>query len=183
MPSITNDNFGPLVAYLVPGATVLLGWSPFSPTIRSWFAVAPADAPTIGGFLYLTVASLAAGMIVSAMRWAVVDPLLGLLGVRRPALDFSKLGRNVDAFVLLIEIHYRHYQFYANMLVATPMAYLGYRASMGYLAPVGWPDLADLVLEGLFLATARNTLGNYYARSQQLLSEGPARPRRSARRR
>ena len=58
---MTRDTFGPLIAYLVSGATVLFGFSQFSPTLRTWFAVTPADAPTIGGFLYLTVASLAAG--------------------------------------------------------------------------------------------------------------------------
>jgi hypothetical protein len=31
MQSISNDTFGPLVAYLVPGATALIGLSPFLP--------------------------------------------------------------------------------------------------------------------------------------------------------
>jgi len=70
---LSNDNFGPLIAYLVPGTIVLLGLSQFSPAVRVWFAATPADAPTVGGFLYLTLASLAAGMTVSALRWALVD--------------------------------------------------------------------------------------------------------------
>src|SRR5271154_3653500 len=70
---VSNDNFGPLVAYLVPGATVLLGASQFSPILRAWLASTPTDAPTIGGFLYLTVASLGVGMTVSAVRWSTVD--------------------------------------------------------------------------------------------------------------
>src|SRR5947209_7139215 len=98
VPTISNDNFGPLIAYLVPGATVLLGASPFSPTLRAWLATGPADAPTIGGFLYLTVAALAAGMTVSAVRWAVVDTLHRWTGLPAPPLDFAKLGRNVEAF-------------------------------------------------------------------------------------
>ena len=61
MHTLSNSNFGPVVAYLVPGATALLGFSPFSETLRSWFAATPDGTPTIGGFLYLTVASLAAG--------------------------------------------------------------------------------------------------------------------------
>lgn len=169
MQSVSNDNFGPLIAYLVPGATVLLGLSPFSPTLQAWFATAPAGAPTIGGFLYLTVASVSAGMIVSALRWATVDPCLRLAGIRSPSLDFAALGRNVEAFLLLIEIHYRHYQFYANMLVATAIAYASYRASTGGLAAPGWPDVAVLVLEGVFVAAARDTLAKYYARTGQLL--------------
>ncbi len=110
MQSVTNDNFGPLIAYLVPGATVLFGLSQFEPALQSWFAVSPTESPTIGDFLYLTIASIACGMVVSAVRWAVVDTLHGVTGLPLPPLDFSKLGSNVDAFNLLIEIHYRHSQ-------------------------------------------------------------------------
>src|SRR3990172_7067904 len=92
MQPVTNDNFGPLVAYLVPGATVLLGFSQFSPTLRVWFGTPPADAPTLGGFLYLTVASIAAGMTVSAIRWAVVDTLHSMTGLPLPPLHFSPLS-------------------------------------------------------------------------------------------
>ncbi len=169
MQSISNANFGPLIAYLLPGATALLGFSPFSATVRSWLATAPAEVPTIGGFLYLTVASLAVGMTVSAVRWAVVDTLHGWLGVRLPPLDFSKLGRNVDAYALLIEIHYRHYQFYSNMFVAVGMAYGCYRVKVGGLFPLGWTDLAFVLLEVVFFTTSRDTLRKYYTRCRQVL--------------
>ena len=108
MQSVTNANFGPLIAYLVPGATALFGISEFSLALRSWFAVVPPQAPTIGGSLYLTVASIACGMVVSAIRWAIVDTFHRMMGLPMQALDFSKLGQNVEAFNLLIEIHYRH---------------------------------------------------------------------------
>jgi hypothetical protein len=170
MQSVSNDNFGPLIAYLVPGVTVLAGVSPFSPTLQGWFAAAPAAAPTVGGFLYVTVAALAVGMTLSAFRWALVDTAHRLTGLPPPALDFSGLGENVQAYVLLIEIHYRHYQFYANMLIATAVAYACYRVRLGGLA-VGWVDLGALVLEGVFFATSRDTLRKYYARSRQLLPD------------
>jgi len=176
--SISNANFGPLIAYLLPGATVLLGFAAFSPTLQSWFTTGPADTPTIGGFLYLTVASLAAGMTVSAIRWAMVDTLHGRTGLPLPPLDFSRLGRNVEAYGLLIEIHYRHYQFYSNMLVATAIAYACYRTHLSSILPLGWPDVGFVVLEAVFYATSRDTLQKYYARSQQLLA-----PRRRGARR
>ena len=169
MHSVTNDNFGPLIAYLVPGATVLVGLSQFSPTLRTWFAVTPADAPTIGGFLYLTIASLAAGMTVSAIRWAVVDTLHSLTGLPLPPLDFSRLGRNVAAYGLLIEIHYVHYQFYSNQAIATAIAYACYRMKLGGLLPLGWIDAAFLLVETVFIATSRDTLNKYYSRGRQLL--------------
>lgn len=169
MQAVSNDNFGPLIAYLVPGATVLVGMSNFSPTLQGWFASSPLDSPTIGGFLYLSVAAIAAGMTVSALRWAFVDTVHAWSGLQTPSLDFSRLGENVDAFVLLIEIHYRHYQFYANMLVATAIAYGCHRVGGGHLA-LAWSDLAFVGLESVFYATSRDTLAKYYARSQQLLA-------------
>lgn len=170
MQSVTNANFGPLIAYLVPGATVLFGLSEFFPALRAWFAVAQADAPTIGVFLYLTVASVALGMVVTAVRWAVVDTFHSLTGLSLPNLDFSKLGTNVEAFNLLIEIHYKHYQFYSNEFVALAIAYVCHRAKHGGLLPLGWLDVGFVLLEAIFLLTSRDTLRKYYGRSCQLLS-------------
>ena len=167
---VTNDNFGPLIAYLVPGATALLGFSQFSPTLRSWFAATPAHAPTIGGFLYLTVASVAVGMIVSAVRWAVVDTPHSLTGLPLPPINFSRLGKNVEAFGLLIKIHYEHFQFHSNMLVATAIAYTCYRVKLGSVWPLGLYDVAFVGLEVVFYLTSRDTLRKYYVRSQQLLA-------------
>jgi len=168
--TISNDNFGPLVAYLVPGAMVLLGASLFNPTLQTWFATAPTEAPTIGGFLYLTVASLGVGMTVSAVRWAIVDKIHARTGVPIPARDFSKLGRNVEAFHLLIRIHYEHYQFYANMCVALAIAYACYRFNVGGMFPLGWLDVGIVVLEVILFAMSRDTLRNYGVRTQQLLA-------------
>lgn len=165
----SRDNFGALIAYLVPGATILWGLSEFSPVLRGWFASTPPDAPTLGGFLYLTVASLAAGMTVSAVRWTVMDKLHSLGGVKPPLLDFSLLGPNVEAFMLLIEIHYRHYLFYANQFVATAFAYVCYRLKLGGIWPMGIVDGGFVIVEMVFLAMSRDTLWKYYTRSEQLL--------------
>jgi len=168
--SVSNENIGPLIAYLVPGATVLLGVSNFSPTLQSWFAATPTEAPTIGGFLYLTVASLGVGMTVSAVRWATVDQLHARTGLKIPKRDFSKLGPNIEAFQFLIRIHYEHYQFYANMVVGMAVAYACYRFRTGGVLPLGWPDLGFALLEAIFFITSRDTLRNYCDRTRQLLS-------------
>ena len=59
-------------------------------------------------------------MTVSAVRWALIDTLHSLTGLPLPPLDFSRLGKNVEAFGLLIEIHYRHYLFYSNNFCRSP---------------------------------------------------------------
>lgn len=157
-------------------ATALLGLSPFVPAVRGWLAAAPGDPPTVGGFLYLTVAAVAAGMTVSAVRWAVVDRLHARTGLPPPPLDFARLGPNVEALRLLIDIHYTHYRFYANMLVALVAAWAGHRAAVGWTAPAGPIDAAVLALGPVFFATSRDTLRKYYARSAQLLPPRPPPP-------
>ena len=169
MQNVSNANFGPLIAYLVPGATVLGGLSQFSPLLQSWYETGICAAPTIGGFLYLTVASVAAGMTVSAVRWAILDSFHARTGLSLPRLDFARLGQNVQAYSLLIEIHYKHYLFYSNMFVATAIVYGCYRTRLGSVWPLGWPDAVFAFLEVVFFATSRDTLRKYYARGQQLL--------------
>lgn len=162
-------DFGLFIAYLVPGATVLLGLSLFSPLLQGWFAATTTDMPTIGGFLYLTAASLALGMTISAVRWVLIDTLHRRTGLSPPSWNFSRLGAHVEAFRLLIEIHYKHYLFYANMVVATAAAYVCYRAQLGSLRSLDWPDLAFIGLEIVFFMTSRDTLRKYYQRGSQVL--------------
>ena len=151
------------------GATVLLGLSSFSPLLQAWFASTPPTAPTLGGFLYLTVASLAAGMAVSAVRWVIVDTSLAWTGIALPRFDFSRLGTNVEAFRLLIAIHYQHFLFYANMFVATAFSYACYRVQAGWHGAWGWPDVGVGMIEAVFYAASRDTLRKYYARGSELL--------------
>jgi hypothetical protein len=167
--SVSNTTFGPLIAYLVPGATTLWGVGLFVPGIQAWFATQPEQAPTIGGFLYLTIASIACGMTVTAIRWAVIDTLHQRTGLGVPNLNFAKLADRVEAYHLLIEIHYRHYQFYANMAVATAIAYLRFRVQAGFSPWFGWLEVMFVALELVFFGTSRDTLSKYHRRSAQLL--------------
>lgn len=168
MQSISNDTFGPLIAYLVPGATTLVGLSPFLPFAQTWLASSPTNPPTIGGLLYLSLASLALGMTVSAVRWATIDVIHSRTGLPAPSLNFAKLPGKVEELRLLIEIHYRHYQFYSNMFVAVLIAYLAYHFHVGWT--FGLADVATAVLEAIFFFTSRDTLRKYYVRSTQLLT-------------
>ena len=168
MQPISDDSFGPLIAYLSPGATALVGLSEFSPIVSGWFASGIAGGPTIGGFLYLTVASIAVGMTVSALRWAFLDRVHGLTGIRMPTLDFSRLAENIEAFQLLIEIHYRHYLFYGNMFTATAIAYGSHRIAHWTAQPT-LIDGGFVLLEAIFFAASRDTLRKYYQRGTLVL--------------
>ena len=146
------------------------GLSSFLPSLRAWFAATPTDAPTISGFLYLTVASLAVGMTVTAIRWACVDLVHSVTGLKAPDLDFSQLPGKVDAYRLLIEIHYSHYQFYANMGVATAITWICHRITIDPKCQLSWVDPIFVLVEGVFFLTSRDTLRKYQERTEQLLS-------------
>jgi hypothetical protein len=119
-----TPNFGLIIAYLIPGATALYGISYFVPTVPGWLVPRPENAPSLGGFLYLTIAAFAAGMTVSTVRWGLIDSLHHATEVNPPALDFAELSGSVDAFDYLVTIHYHYYLFHANSFITLAFAYV-----------------------------------------------------------
>jgi hypothetical protein len=170
---VTGQNFGFLIAYVLPGFVTLWGISHFSPTVAGWLLAPPgatSSAASVGGFLYVTLASVGAGLTASTIRWALIDRLHHLTGIRRPSWDDSKLQERLGAFEALVENHYRYYQFYGNMLVAM-LLLVGARMAVSGRGPTN-PDLIDcgiLVLAVLYWAGSRNTLRRYYTRAAFLL--------------
>jgi hypothetical protein len=168
---VSTDNFGFLIAYLLPGFVVLWGARPLVPGLDGWFVPPLAQAPTVGGFLYLTVGSTAAGLIVSAVRWAVIDHLYHWTGIPEPRWDFHRLRGHWSAFESLVEDHYRYYQFYANMLVSIVLV-AGARFLAGQPLPWGGGGIGQgaalLVLVVLALGS-RDSLRKYYRRTESLM--------------
>jgi hypothetical protein len=179
MSELSHKNFGLLIAYVLPGFVALWGISQFSPTVESWIATSGQGAPTIAGFLYGTLASLAAGLTVSAVRWVIIDRLHHATGLKPPRLEFANLDDRLQGFLALVENHYRYYQFYANSLVAGMMAYTACfsRHSINLCQP-SWPTLGFILLELVLLAGSRDSLRKYYSRVERLL-ETPEAPERS----
>ena len=162
-----DRSFGILIAYILPGFFCLAGASQSSATIAAWMSVAPSSDPTVGGFLYVTLGSLAAGMVINAFRWLLIDSLHHLTGLSRPNLDFSKLSSNLEAFKIAVEHNYRHYQFYANTVIAGIFYSLADQWANGHWPLLGL--LAGIVVEGVLLVTSRDCLRRYYERTAQLI--------------
>lgn len=170
MGELTEKNFGLVIAYLLPGFVTLWGLSHFSPTIQAWLTSSQSGAPSMGGFLYVTLGSLALGLTVSAVRWMLIDTLHHATGVRPPAWEFAHLDDRLQGFLALVENHYRYYQFYANMLVAASLAFAGYSAANRIAA---WRPskftITFIILEVVLLAGSRDALRKYYSRAERLL--------------
>jgi hypothetical protein len=155
------NNFGLLIAYVLPGFTALQGL-PFLA------ADSAAGEATLPGLVSGTLAAVAAGLTVSAVRWLVVDTLHHHTGLRPPAWDFARLEKNAAAYQFLVQIHYWYYKFYANMVVA-----LAWAAGRGGHA-LDRSGVPYWFLAALFLWGSRDALRKYYDRAGRLLeSPGP----------
>jgi hypothetical protein len=120
--------------------------------------------------LFVTLASVVAGLTVSTVRWLVVDTLHHRTGLPPPPRDFSRLGGNEAAFGLIVEDHYRYYQFYSNMLVALFFTLiLRHAAAGGQWSRFDGIDAIVFATGGTFFAGSRDTLRKYYERTGQLL--------------
>jgi hypothetical protein len=173
MKEITDKNFGVIIAFLIPGFMLLWGLSFSSKEVATWISSSGAgSAPTIGGFLYSTLASLALGLLVSAIRWLLVDHFLyWITRVRRPTIDFSKLKQK-DAFLAfegVVENHYRYYQYYSNTLVAVVASFLAYLASASEW-PSEWVIIGLIALCVALLLASRDCLTKYHKRAAEVAS-------------
>jgi hypothetical protein len=146
MNTISSENFWLVIAYILPGFVALWGVSFFSPTVESWITVSQQGAPTVAGFMYVTLASIGTGLTVSGVRWAIIDSIHHLTGLTRPAWKFVNLDDKLQGFITLNEAHYRYYQFYANMFVAVGFTYAAWLVWIGKgVRAAGWANLQFVV--------------------------------------
>jgi hypothetical protein len=176
MRDLTQDNFGLLIAYLLPGFVVLWGTAYHVEAIQLWLQSTAPNAPTIGGFLYATLASTALGLVISAVRWASVDRILGWMGVRQPEWNFDQFSERLAAYEVLVANHYRYYQFYANMLIAVLCTYLSrLMGQKTWHGGEGWIAVGVVLVEAILFVGAWDTLRKYYIRTGALLTAKPGR--------
>lgn len=170
MGELTARNFGLLIAYVLPGFVGLWGLGYLSEPVRTWLSGASPAGPSMGGVLYVLVASIGCGMTASAVRWALVDSVFHSTGLKRPAWDDSKLPERLDAFEALVDNHFRYYQFYSNSMVSAAAAYAAWRWSPDTpKPPVGLLEVVLLLLFFVFIAGSRDALRRYYSRTALLL--------------
>ncbi len=176
MEPLKNDSFGLLIAYVLPGFVALSATAFYSETVRSWLGASSSFSPSVGGFLYVTLASTALGLLISTIRWAVIDRLHHATGIRETKWDFSTLQRNFAAFEGLVQSHYRYYQFYANTLVALWFWMLSAKAAGTWDTLFGGYAAVSIAASLILFAGSRDTLRKYYARAAQLLGERDVAP-------
>lgn len=176
MTDLTTNNFGLLIAYLIPGFVIVSALSGRSPLVVSWLGGSVADSPTVGGFLFITLAAVAAGMVASIIRWMVIDSLHHHTGIKPPKWDFTQLPRGLSAFEAAVDNHYRYYQAYANLLIAliaTLFLHPNFPDTFGF-TPLSAYSIFSVLIVLLFLAS-RDALRKYYERTDAILSSSLSR--------
>jgi hypothetical protein len=167
---VSGRNFGLLIAYVLPGFAAVLAAGRYLPRAQALVLSFGPEAPTVGGFLHVTLASVGVGLTLSTIRWLLVDTLHHLTGVQRPPWDDSKLQERLDAFESLVDNHYRYYQYYANTLTAGLLFLLCRLVEVsGCLGALAWTDWSIVGLIAMYWAGSRDTLKRYYTRASFLL--------------
>lgn len=171
MAETSSRQFGLIVAYLLPGFIGLAGLSPLFPAVQDWLQPVKEGAFGFGPPIYAILSAIAVGMIVSCMRWLIIDHLHHWTGIRRPEWNDSALDRCLDAFNYIVEAHYRYYQFYANTLVALLLAY-GMNRLGGKLPLLDMgTDLGVFLLCAVLFVGSRDALAKYYLRTGRLIGQ------------
>ena len=175
-----NRNFGLLIGFVLPGFVFLVGLVLLeeSETFQEW-PQPLAQLGQLGGFLFFVLASTAAGIVLSAVRWVILDNILHATGLEAPSLDYRNLESKQSSFMLLVENNYRYYLFYGNTLIGLLLigvAAISNQRELTTIDVVRWSALCAI----LFVAS-RDSLKRFYTRSRLLMGEAPA-FRRKARR-
>ena len=168
--SSAQQQFGLVVAYLLPGFIGLAGVVPLVPAVGQWLQPVAQGDLGFGPPIYALLSAITVGMIVSCFRWLIVDHVLEWTGVPKVVRGYENMPEKLDTVDYIIAMHYRYYQFYANTLVATIWAYLlnRFMESLPLLGP--GTDLGVLILCAGLLAGSRDTLTKYRQKMAVILS-------------
>jgi len=167
MTPVSDRSFGLLIAYVIPGFSVVVLWGRQFPAVTGWLPENPHIAPTVGGFLYVTIASIAAGLTLSTLRWALLDGVHHATGLMPLARGDQKVPADIDLYRLIIDLHYRYYQFYGSSLLVITMLLVSPPAGTvaeALAAPANRFTLFAMAI--LFFAASRDTLAKCYHRTE-----------------
>lgn len=162
---VSDNTFGLFIAYVLPGFTAIHGLPLGSSSAAGWTTIFSTSTPSFVDLLIVVLQATTMGLVISTVRWLIVDTLHHRTGIVAPAWNVAKLGHGIAALELLIQIHYRYYKFYANTAVA-----LSWSLAVGGWALGVWAIVGHVALMGLFLVASRDALRKYYERTSALFS-------------
>ena len=180
-----GKSFGLVIGFLIPGMIGLYGASLHVQMFQDWFGIA-ANAPTatVGGFLFVVVASVGMGVFISSLRWLVLEKWIWR---HAPSDHDASRRRETQTELVYQNLVWQYYQFYlfsANTMFALVLLYAAWIASElmsigfrpGLFLPVGLLAPAGYVL----YASAKDSLRRYNQRRSTVLRMAPTQEKESA---
>lgn len=171
--SIFDRVFATTIAFVLPGLAVLVGAATVTPTVATWFGAA-STSPTLVGFLFVLLAAIALGMVVTSVRWWIFERArvgsVRLVPHEDAPIDERARTAHAAEYEDLRFAHYYHYLAGANMAVAIPLALLiwigGARPPVGTVLLVGGIALPVVLALG---AAGRDALARYVTKRLRLV--------------
>lgn len=164
-----NRNFGLLIAFVLPGLVFLLGVQYMEDPSQLEWAGRPGGIEQVGSLLIVLLASTAIGIILSAVRWLILDNLHHATGIPAPLLDFRKLEERQASFMLIVENNYRYYLFYGNTLMAMVLFGCTYVSNGEPVSASG--VMRWIALSAVLYFASRDSLSRYYKRARLVMGE------------
>lgn len=178
---LVAENFGLLIAYVIPGLAGLWATCLWDAGIRGWVAQSASLTTSIGGFLVLTMAALGVGLSVQALRFAAFEVVLakvsGLVAkypyLKPPAYNNAQ---RVDPQVRatsreITDQHYRYYQCHGGLAIAFPVVFIAWCAKEPAISIGGKLIMAlpFLIVEAALVAAAIDALRRTRERTTAVL--------------
>lgn len=184
MKSVDNLDFSLIIGFLLPGFIALKGASYFSDMVNIWLSNYGAISQDIGNIVLVILASLCLGIIISGLRYIIIDRLM-LKNINNKCLDldFKKFSGKREDFLFIVENHYRYHLFYGNTLIALIGAYVSRGIYFLAYKKYCWQTQSSLIKELFILIlfliltlvlflSSKDTFGKYADRATQILNVG-----------
>lgn len=171
----TSTSFGYIIAFLLPGITVIYAGTFYFSGMRSTMETFERSGSNIGLFLLVTLGGLAIGLILTPIRALIYEEVL----CRKSKLGksgFQKLDANLlGPFRAVVDEQYRYHQFWGSMSVALPVLFSGlavrYRDELSWLEWIASVAVA-LGIEAATVWAARESFSRYIWRAKAILNQG-----------
>jgi hypothetical protein len=175
MKDVTVTSFGLVIAYLLPGLSLLYTLGFWFPEIHSLFQAFLTTASNFGLFVIVVLVSLIAGLIVHGIRAVFYEYVFCKKENRFQHAQFKKFtstGR-AEAFRSLVDEMFRYHQWWGALSIIWPLFAYGF-LSNGNGIVIGtasfWPAIGVVaVLEIVFAYIAQRVLNDYFGRFNKML--------------
>ena len=174
-----GKGFGLAIAFVGPGMIALYGASLHIEVFRNWLGIgASAQPATVGGFLFAVVSAAAIGVLVSNLRWLVLERWIWR---RKPPELAHSRRRDTGTELVYQHLVAQYYVFYlcsANSLFALVLLYAAWLAHKlaepGVGLELAAPAGVLIPAGGVLYAAAKDSLNRYSKRRTSLLESAPA---------